>query len=913
MEIITTADGRAAEGLSGPGFTELVGTGINKKPAAGGTATGNMSEAKGTCSMSNHSTSANGGKVQFIKPCVGKTLNALGIKHNQEKRAFNCQHPDHNDKHASASYGEKTNTKNGTTLWKCHGCGRGGDAVDLVRIVNSTDYAGAMDFLQSAGLAAGNVATNNVNGAKPPKVHATLQKAVDALVYVQNKTGGKWAAAMITPYADVNGLIVAYVARLESEEGKKYFGQITPRDGGYVTKGPDSDVPPLGLPNLDKTKPLVIVEGEKAAYAAENLGLQATAWIGGAKATAKTDWAALKGFDCIIWPDNDEPGRIAAAEVAGRLAGIASRIRILPLGDDLKAKDDAADVLEKYGPDGGRRWFDSQLELADDHKADAVAVQSASRPTIVIPLDFNNPAVILEKITPHLAGAGVFRRESGLCRVIRADIGESCDGLTLSGAAADLHDSPSITIAAGQAVSLYREKFTKKGGVATVAITPPADLMKQLLRLGNWPGVPFLAGVTTAPIFRPDGSICGAPGYDRITGWFYDGEPVDVPLNPTDADATLASNKLLSLVSQFEWSAEHRAAWLGYLLTLLARPGIVGNVPGFVFSATTPGAGKSLLVNVANIIAYGVHPAGYQPAVGKDDEWRKAFFAFALAGSPSLVVSNYPSGEPVGNAVLDMCLTESRIVDRILGASETQASPWVATVAITGNNLQSSADFAFRSIWSILEPTTENPRERDVFSIRDLARYVADNRREYLGYALTILRWHAAKGFPSAGGKHFGSFERWAQVVRDPIMHLESVDICRNIETAEIADVQRDELTGLVCGLAQYHGWKVAGNKTIKSAGLDWFNIAELYGDLKNNPTSWDDLRQLVDADKSQSSFASSVGKLLRKHCGRIAVVRSREVNKKTGEVISPKIIGKFVLKRINRKVYVSISVKEIT
>jgi hypothetical protein len=912
METITTADGQAAEGLRGPGFTELVGRGIKTKPAAGGTATGNMSEAKGTCSMSNHSTPANGGKVQFIKPCVGKTLNALGIKHNHQKRAFNCQHPDHDDKHASASYGEKTNTKNGTTLWNCHGCGRGGDAVDLVKIVNNTDYAGAMDFLQSAGLAAGNVATNNVNGAKPPKIHATLQKAVDALIYGQNQTGGKWAAAITTPYADINGLVVAYVARLENEEGKKHFGQITPRDGGYVTRGPDSGVPPLNLPELDKTKPLVIVEGEKAAYAAEKLGLQATTWMGGAQATAKTDWAALKGFNCIIWPDNDEPGKMAAAEVAGRLAGIASRIRILPLGDDLEAKDDAADVLEKYGPDGGRRWFDGQLELADDHKTDAVAVQSASRPTIVIPLDFNNPAVVLEKITPHLAGAGVFRREGGLCRVVHADADEVCEGLTLSGAAVDLHDSSSIAVAVGRAVSLYREKITKKGGIATVAITPPADLMKQLLRLGNWPGVPFLAGVTTAPIFRPDGSICGVPGYDRATGWFYDGEPVDIPLNPTDADATLASNKLLNLVSQFEWSAEHRAAWLGYLLTLLARPGIVGNVPGFVFSATTPGAGKSLLVNVANIIAYGVHPAGYQPSVGKDDEWRKAFFAFALAGSPSLVVSNYPSGEPVGNAVLDMVLTENRIIDRILGVSKVQSSPWVATVAITGNNLQSSADFAFRSIWSILEPTTENPRERADFSIKDLARHVADNRREYLGHALTILRWHAAKGFPSAGGKHFGSFERWAQIVRDPIMHLDKLDICRNIETAEIADVQRDELTGLICGLSQYLKSKVQRKEAINLGGLNWFTVANLYHDLKNNPTAWTDLQQMIDVGKmSASSFASTVGKMLKKHQGRIVVIQKGETDGEKS--ILPKITGKLTLKTIDRKVCVSISVKETT
>jgi len=896
METITTAAGQAAEGLS-VAFTDQSGGDINKKPAAAGTVTGSISEAKGTCSMSNHSTPANGGVVQFVKPCVGKTLNALGIKHNHQKRAFNCQHPDHDDKHASASYGEKTNTKNGTTLWNCHGCGRGGDAVDLVKIVNNTDYAGAMDFLQSAGLVAGNVATNNVNGAKPPKIHATLQKAVDALIYGQNQTGGKWVAAITTPYVDINGLVVAYVARLENEEGKKHFGQITPRDGGYVNRGPDSGVPPLNLPELDKTKPLVIVEGEKAAYAAEKLGLQATTWMGGAKATPKTDWAALKGFNCIIWPDNDEPGKMAAAEVAGRLAGIASRIRILPLGDDLDAKDDAADVLEKYGPDGGRRWFDSQLELADDHKADAVAVQSASRPTIVIPLDFNDPQSILNQITPLLGNAGIYQRDGHLCRIVEARESEisGLGKLVISGPVADRHDDVSITPVIGQAVAFYKESVTKTGEIRVKGTPPPGDLMKQLIRLKSWPGTPHLFGITSGPFMRHDGTICTQRGYDAASGWYldYDGKSINVPDKPTESMARDAITVLKSLVEEFEWQHGHDVIFLSYLLTLIARPGIVGNIPAHVLTANVPGGGKTLTQEICNIIAFGKEQPVYaapQDQKYAPDEWKKLLFSFAKTGALSLVVDNVPTGSAIGTAALDMVLTSSRVIERNMKTHDAVEAAWVAAVMVTGNNLASGADFIFRSVWGCFESKEVNPRQRTGFKIPNLKQYVRQHRHDFLRKALIVLRWHAANGFPAAGGQHFGSFEEWARVVRDPILLLTQKDVTANNRTAKIADQEADELAMLIEALEEY---QQSENRS------DEFKIGaiDLYNDLTdpNKSSAWMNLRGIFDATKSRSALQSQFGKLINKHKGRIVDIDQTGNEKK---------LRKIVVSTISRRVY---------
>jgi hypothetical protein len=828
----------------------------------------------------NNSTTAGAGR-KADNYCVARTLDLLGIDHNRASKMFRCPIPGHEDTEPSASYGSKDGD---TSLWKCFACDKGGSAVDIVMSLKGCDYSQAKKYLEDLHKNGSSYPAGGVSQKKPPKVHQTLDDAIKALIYSRNRAASEmkkaqdWECVSCSEYRDAARLIVAYAVRLESpSEKSKTFGQITPRDGGYVARGPDSGVPPLNLPSLDRLKPVVICEGEKAASAAEKLGLQSTTWIGGSGAVDKTDWATLKGFDCVIWPDNDKPGLRAATAIADKLAGIASSIRVLSLPDGLPDKSDAFDILSDYGASEGRKWFDDVLKSSEPVKA---------RPIVVIPVDFNNPAELLSEILPHLEEAGVYQREGGLCRIRSGEVILDDTRVNLSGAHIDPHDAASLGLAVGSAVSLYRERIDDRGNLRSESCAPSAELMKQLLRMPEYPHIRYLAGVTSAPIFRPDGSICGTPGYDRRTGWFYDGEPINVPLNPTDEDAALASSKLLGLVSEFEWNAEHRAAWLGYLLTLLARPGIVGNVPAFVFTATTPGAGKSLLVNIANIIAYGVHPAGYQPSSSQkdsNDEWRKAFFSFARAGSPSLVVSNYPSGEAVGNSILDMVLTERRIVDRVLRESRTEGAAWVAVVAITGNNLQTMADFSFRSIWSVLEPTTAAPRMRCGFAIADLAAHVTENRREYLIHALTILRWHAARGFPASGGKHYGSFERWAQVIRDPILSLESVDICRNIEAAEIGDAEQDELSNLLAGLAEYSQSKrhelkanpnASNNAFIDRNSICWFNFAELYRDLKAHPTAWGDLQSLVDVEKSSKQFNAAFGKVIKKHKGRVGSIK---------------------------------------
>lgn len=494
-------------------------------------------------------------------------------------------------------------------------------------------------------------------------------------------------------------------------------------------------------------------------------------------------------------------------------------------------------------------------------------------------------AVIRGQIEPHLIAAGAYVRDGGLVRILPAN-GTEKSGLTMSGLTIDLHCPDSLTTAISDAIEFTTRKQTKKGPVVTPC-KPPADLMRQTLRLGNWPSTPYLAGVTTGPFLRADGTACTTPGYDALSGWFldYHGEPINVPTNPTLADAQHAANVLLDLVDEFEWASDgQKTGWLAYLLTLVARPGIRGNVPAFVFTSSTMGGGKTLLTELANIIAFGIMPSGYQAPSGDNatTEWKKMMFAFALTGNPSLVVSNIESGSCVGNSVLDGVITDGRIIDRVLGQSQMRTAPWVATMAFTGNNLGTGADFAPRAIWACLQPTMEDPRTRDGFRHADLKLYATELRGLLLESCLTILRWGYQHGRakPNADMKNSGSFEQWAAAVRFPLAHITGHDIALNGADAIVMDAASNELAAIIGGLGEYSEWRIANGKS------DRFTVSELHADLNayGNETAWPELRETLDVTASVRSFGSSAGKTIATYRNRVCGglrLEMKPVNKK--------------------------------
>ena len=163
-------------------------------------------------------------------------------------------------------------------------------------------------------------------------------------------------------YRDASGALLGYVVRFDrpangSPAGKEFkpFTLWQAPDGELQWRR-KSFAEPRPLYHLEELAkrpdtPVLVVEGEKAADAAQGLFADyvVTTSPGGSKAAGKADWTALARRDITIWADNDAPGAEYAEDVAkyAREAG-AQSVHIVALPDGLPRGWDLADPV----PDG---------------------------------------------------------------------------------------------------------------------------------------------------------------------------------------------------------------------------------------------------------------------------------------------------------------------------------------------------------------------------------------------------------------------------------------------------------------------------------------------------------------------------------------------------------------------------------
>jgi len=96
------------------------------------------------------------------------------------------------------------------------------------------------------------------------------------------------------------------------------------------------------------TLPVLLVEGESCTAAAQTaLGASycVTTWSGGCAAHSKTDFKPLHGRHVTLWPDADDVGRKAMAEIAGRLGPHLASLSIVNVPKTAPDGWDCVDAL----------------------------------------------------------------------------------------------------------------------------------------------------------------------------------------------------------------------------------------------------------------------------------------------------------------------------------------------------------------------------------------------------------------------------------------------------------------------------------------------------------------------------------------------------------------------------------------
>lgn len=336
---------------------------------------------------------------------------------------------------------------------------------------------------------------------------------------------------------------------------------------------------------------------------------------------------------------------------------------------------------------------------------------------------------------------------------------------------------------------------------------PPAAVARAIADFGQWPQLRRLEGVVEMPVLRPNGTVIEERGWDRATGLLYDPseEYPAVPKKPSRDDARKALTDLREPFIDFPYAREEqRDVPVAAILTLLARPAILGSVPAFLFDASDRGAGKSLQVQVISRIATGrwSRPRTFPAKEGRvnEDELSKILGAIAIAGRPLVDFDNVRC--TVDGAPLLAALTTIEEQEfRVLGESRDALMVWRAVVCIGGNNLAIGDEMSRRCLLARAEPPEERhelradlPREKGGYLHPRLRSWVAKERPRLAVAGLVLLRaWYAA-GCPRQEVATKASFEEWSDIIPHALMWAGAADVtlCR----PDTSDADEDPLKG---------------------------------------------------------------------------------------------------------------------
>jgi putative DNA primase/helicase len=273
--------------------------------------------------------------------------------------------PAHEDRKASLSVSE---TDDGIVLLKCHaGC-------DTDQIVEAIGLKLRDLFPEQPDWAARRIARNGRSHGKPraerppPRAERplgegqTFATARDALAALDRQLGRH---SCYWTYTDSTGSPTGIVVRWDRPEGKT-IRPVSRRGDGWVIGAMPEPRPLYRLPEVlaaEAAQPVLVVEGEKAAVAAQSIGFTSTTSSGGSQAAAKTDWSPLAGKEVWILPDNDAPGRKYAETVANILAKLspAPAVRVVEL-PGLPEGGDIADWVDAHGNTASPEQLRAELE-----------------------------------------------------------------------------------------------------------------------------------------------------------------------------------------------------------------------------------------------------------------------------------------------------------------------------------------------------------------------------------------------------------------------------------------------------------------------------------------------------------------------------------------------------------------------
>lgn len=343
----------------------------------------------------------------------------------------------------------------------------------------------------------------------------------------------------------------------------------------------------------------------------------------------------------------------------------------------------------------------------------------------------------------------------------------------------------------------------KQNGEVNV-IDPPEKYISILLEMGEYQHIPPLAGIARQPYFYGNFVFGSVEGYDpesRMFGAFRANDYV-VPQTPTLTQARKALDELSALLSEFKFqSSRDRDAVLAGIFTAVLRSSLPTS-PMFHVRAPQIASGKSYLCNLIAAFAGPGSPA--VSAFPESQEECQKYLLSALLDAPAVVIFDNLTKDLLPYTSLCSALTEESIRGRILGLSKTARVSTKTLFLSSGNNVGPVKDMTRRTIVIALDPQTELASARD-FKFDPLSM-VRKQRSHYVSLVLTVVNAWMADGRPMTDCRKLASYERWSEMVRQPLMWLGVSDPAAGLYSAQENDPEKQMLLRLLLAWRQCFG-----------------------------------------------------------------------------------------------------------
>jgi putative DNA primase/helicase len=262
-------------------------------------------------------------------------------------------------------------------IYKCFGCGEGGDVVDFVVKVENCNVPKALEFIVT-GQASGTF-EKKAAPQKPVKNWRQLLPGEDA-PRPNFKHYRHGIPVKYWEYRTQDGTPIGYACRFDLQDGQKEVLPLVYATDGAKTewrwKGFEAPRPVLNqdILAMHGESTVILVEGEKTAEAVQRQfkpdEYVVTTWPGGGNAVALVDWTPLKGRKVIFWPDNDCQGLSAMLHIFHLAGQDLASARFVPLDATLPKGWDGADKRWKKGE--VQEFFNSRVVDAIPANLDTV-------------------------------------------------------------------------------------------------------------------------------------------------------------------------------------------------------------------------------------------------------------------------------------------------------------------------------------------------------------------------------------------------------------------------------------------------------------------------------------------------------------------------------------------------------------